>query len=245
MNILLLGATSDIARALAGQLAKRGDHWLLAGRDAAALEEAATDLGIRTGARTSSKVFDVEKHEQAPAFVREAVETLGGIDGVIVAFGLLGDQERGQREPEHAARIIDVNFTAAVALLEPLAAHLEERGAGWILGLSSVAGVRGRRSNYLYGAAKGAFTLYLEGIAHRLAARNVRVKIAKLGFVSSKMTRGMEMPGWAISTPEQAARGLVWLLNSPLQSAFIPWRWWLVMTLIRALPATLFNRTKL
>ena len=245
MNILVLGATSDIARAFAGQLAQRGDHWLLAGRDLASLEEAAIDLGIRTGAKVSSCVFDVEEHDRAPAFVGEVLSTLGSIDGVVVAFGYLGDQERGQREMEHAARIIDVNFTSAVAVLEPFAAYLEERGSGWIMGLSSVAGVRGRRSNYLYGAAKGAFTLYLEGLAHRLAARGVRVKIAKLGFVSTKMTRGMEMPGWAVATPEEAARGLVWLLRSPFQSAFIPWRWWVVMTLIRALPATLFNRTKL
>jgi decaprenylphospho-beta-D-erythro-pentofuranosid-2-ulose 2-reductase len=245
MNILVLGATSDIARALAGRLAQRGDHWLLAGRDTAALEEAATDLGIRTGARATTCAFDAEQHDRAPAFVGEVLTTLGSIDGIIVAFGFLGEQERGQREMEHAARIIDVNFTSAVALLEPFAAYLEERGSGWIMGFSSVAGVRGRRSNYLYGAAKGAFTLYLEGLAHRLAPRNVQVKIARLGFVSSKMTRGMEMPGWAVATPEEVARGLVWLLRSPFQSAFIPWRWWLIMTIIRALPAALFNRTKL
>jgi decaprenylphospho-beta-D-erythro-pentofuranosid-2-ulose 2-reductase len=245
MNILVLGATSDIARAFAGKLAQRGDHWLLAGRDSAALEEAATDLGIRAGAKVSTCVFDAERHDRAHAFAGEVLSTLGSIDGVVVAFGYLGEQERGQREMEHALQIIDVNFTSAVAVLEPFAANLEERGSGWILGLSSVAGVRGRRSNYLYGAAKGAFTLYLEGLGHRLAARGVRVKIAKLGFVSSKMTRGMEVPGWAVATPEEAARGLVWLLRSPFQSAFIPWRWWAVMTLIRALPATLFNRTKL
>jgi short-subunit dehydrogenase len=245
MNILVLGATSDIARALSHQLAVHGDHWWLAGRDAAVLEEAAADLKIRTGAEVAIRTFDAEQRESIAAWVDEAIQGLGTIDGVILAYGLLGEQERAQSDPEHARQIIDVNFTSAVTMLEPLAAHMEGRGSGWILALSSVAGVRGRKSNYFYGAAKGALTLYLEGLAHRLAARGVRVKIAKLGFVASKMTRGMQMPAWAVTTPEAAARGIAWLLRSPFQSAFIPWRWWLIMTLIRALPAAVFNRTKL
>jgi short-subunit dehydrogenase len=176
---------------------------------------------------------------------KKVAGALGSIDGVIVAFGYLGDQERAQAEFAEAARIIEVNFTATVALLEPLAEVLATQRRGWLLGLSSVAGVRGRKSNYVYGAAKGAFTLYLEGLAHRLASSGVQVKIAKLGFVASKMTRGMTMPGWAVATPAEVARGLVWLLKSPFQSAYIPWRWWPIMTIIRLLPARIFNRTKL
>lgn len=245
MNVLVLGATSDIARALVQKLAKAGDHYALAGRNADELAALADDIRIRTAAKVSTLNFDATTSSGHAEFVAKSIATLGAIDGVIVAFGYLGDQMRAQMDAEESARIIQVNFTAAVSLLEPLAAHLEERKTGWILALSSVAGVRGRQSNYMYGAAKGAFTLYLEGLAHRLVASGVRVRIAKLGFVDSKMTRGMTMPQWAVVSPAKAADGLVWLLHSSFQSAYIPWRWWPIMTLIRLLPAKLFNRTQL
>ena len=245
MKILLLGATSDIGRALALRLARTGDHYLLAARDAVEGETAARDLAIRTGAEAAFVRFDACEVKGHGAFIAAAIERLGGLDGVIVCFGYLGAQAAAQGDFAEAARIIEVNFTAAVALLEPAAAHLEERGAGFIVGLTSVAGERGRGSNYLYGAAKGALTIYLEGLAHRLAPRGVRVKIAKLGFVRSKMTRGLSLPGFLQSTPEQAARGIERLLRSQRQAAFIPARWGLVMAVIRALPASIFNRSNL
>ena len=245
MNILILGATSDIGRALALRLAKAGDHYLLAARDAAEGEAAARDLAIRTGAEAAFVAFDACDLEGHRAFIAGAVGRLGGLDGVIVCFGHLGAQAAAQADFEEAARIIGVNFTAAVALLEPVASHLEERGAGFILGLTSVAGERGRRSNYIYGAAKGAFTTYLEGLAHRLAPRGVRVKIAKLGFVRSKMTRGLSLPRFLESTPEEAAGGILRLLRSRRQAAYIPARWALVMAVIKALPASIFNRSNL
>lgn len=245
MKVLVLGATSDIARAFVGQLAQRGDKFLLASRDVETLTRDANDLQIRTQAEVGVAAFDALRPETHADFLRAVLGELEHLDGVIVAFGYLGDQAKAQADPAEAARIIDVNYRAAVAILEPLAAHLEKRGSGWIFGLSSVAGVRGRLSNYVYGSAKAAFTIYLEGLAHRLAAKNVQVKIAKLGFVASKMTRGMPMPKWAVVTPEDAAKGLLWLLRSKFQSAYIPWRWWPIMTLIRALPASLFNKTKL
>ncbi len=245
MKILLLGATSDIGRALALRLARAGDRYLLAARDVAEGKAAARDLAIRTGAETAFVPFDACDVEGHRAFIGGAIERLGGLDGVIVCFGHLGAQASAQADFAEAARIIEVNFTAAVALLEPAAAHLEERGAGFIVGLTSVAGERGRRSNYIYGAAKGAFTTYLEGLAHRLAPRGVRVKIAKLGFVRSKMTRGLSLPRFLESTPQGAACGIERLLRSRRQAAFIPARWALVMAVIRALPAAIFNRSNL
>jgi short-subunit dehydrogenase len=245
MNVLILGATSDIAVALSVRLAKPGDRFALTGRNREELTALATDLQIRTQAQAIAIPFDAADRAAHTAFVAEIVSELGQIDGVIVAFGYLGEQPKAQADPDELARIIEVNFTGAASVLEPLAAHLEARSTGWILGLSSVAGVRGRKSNYIYGSAKAAFTVYLEGLAHRLAARGVAVKIAKLGFVASKMTRGMSMPKWAIVSPDEAARGLCWLLHSSFQSAYIPWRWWPIMTIIRCLPARLFSRTNL
>ena len=245
MKILVLGAASEIGRALLLRIARPGDHFLLAARAATEGELAAQDLHIRTGAAAMFAAFDAAELDKHRDFIHGAIKTLGGLDGVIVCFGYLGTQTTAQSDFAEAARIIEINFTAAVALLEPAAAHLEGQGSGFIVGLSSVAGERGRKSSYIYGAAKSAFTTYLEGLAHRLAPRGVRVKIAKLGFVRSRMTRGLSLPGFLEATPEQAARGLARLMNSRRQSAHIPARWALVMAVVRALPAAIFNRTKL
>ena len=243
MKILVLGATSDIGRALLLNIARPGDHFLLAARDMAEGELAAKDLHIRTGAAATFAAFAATELAKHRDFIHGTIKSLGGLDGVIVCFGYLGTQTVAQSDFAEAARIIEVNFTAAVALLEPAAAHLEEQGSGFIVGLSSVAGERGRKSNYIYGAAKSAFTTYLEGLAHRLAPRGVRVKIAKLGFVRSRMTRGLSLPRFLETTPELAARGIARLMRSDRQSAHIPARWALVMAVVRALPASIFNRS--
>jgi len=245
MKIIVLGATSTIAKALTLQLATADDTFLLAARNSAEGEACAADVQLRTGARTIFLPLDVLAFDGHAAWMKSAVETLGGVDGVLLCFGELGDAGKARTDWSEAKKIIDVNYTAAVALLEPAAAELEARGAGFILALSSVAGERGRQSNYLYGSSKAALTVYLEGLAHRLAPRGVRVKIAKLGFVDSRMTVGLPMAGPLRSTPERAARCLIRFLKSGKQTAFIPWFWEPIMFIIRHLPTRLFNKSKL
>ena len=143
MKVLVLGATSDIGRALALRLAQRDDHFLLAARDAEEGERSAADLRIRTGATATFAPFDATQLATHRDFIERAAATLGGLDGVIVCFGHLGEQAAAQADFAEAARIIELNFTAAVALLEPAAALLEKQGSGFILGLSSVAGCGG------------------------------------------------------------------------------------------------------
>ena len=245
MKYLVLGATSTIARAFVRELARPGDTFLLAARDLAEATALASDLEIRSGIHASALAFDATQFAHHAAWTATAIAQLGGLDGVLLCFGTLGDQARAQTDWTEAQRILEVNYTAAVAVLEPLAAHLIQQGSGVILALSSVAGVRGRQSNYHYGAAKGALTLYLEGLAHRLAPRGVRVKIALLGYVETRMSAGVPMAAPLRAKPERVARSLVRFLHSRRQSAFIPWFWWPIMTLIRALPPWLFNRSKL
>jgi len=245
MKIIVLGATSTIARALTLQLATANDEFLLAARDAGEGEACASDVQLRTGARTIFKRLDALELDSHAAWMKSAVEALGGLDGVILCFGELGDATKAKADWREAKKIVDVNYTAAVTLLEPAAAELESRGAGYILALSSVAGERGRQSNYLYGSAKAALTVYLEGLAHRLAPRGVRVKIAKLGFVDSRMTVGLPMAAPLRSTPERAARCLIRFLRSGKQAAFIPWFWGPIMLIIRLLPTRVFNKSKL
>lgn len=245
MNVLVLGATSDIARALVLKLARPGDHYALAARNQEELRVMADDVQVRTQARVTTLSLDATQLEQHREWVDKALAQTGPLDGVVVAFGYLGEQQQAEKDFAEAERIARVNYLATISLLEPLAAALEARKGGWILGLSSVAGIRGKKSNYIYGSAKAGFTTFLEGLAHRLAPAGVQVKIAKLGFVASKMTRGMTMPKWAVVSPDHAAAGLAWLLQSQFQSAYIPWRWWPIMTIIRLLPARIFNRSNL
>ena len=245
MKIIVLGATSTIGRELMLRLATPADVFLLAARNPAEGEACAADLRVRTGAQAIYKPLDATALDGHAEWMRAAIDALGGLDGVILCFGDLGDPARARREWGEARKVIEVNFTAAVALLEPAAAELETQGKGFILALSSVAGERGRQSNYLYGASKAGLNVFLEGLGHRLAPRGVRVKIAKLGYVESRMSLGVPMAAPLRTTAGQAAEKLVEFLKTPRQSAFIPWFWEPIMLLIRLLPTRIFNKTKL
>jgi NAD(P)-dependent dehydrogenase (short-subunit alcohol dehydrogenase family) len=243
MKIIVLGATSTIGREIARQLAQPTDTFLLAARDPTEGQAVAADLAIRSGAQV---LFDpLEATEGDDAWMRKAIDRLGGLDGVIFCFGELPTPDGPPPTWPEARRTIDVNFSSAVALLEPAAAVLETQGHGFILALSSVAGLRGRRSNYLYGASKAALTVFLEGLAHRLAPRGVRVKIALLGYVQSRMSQGVPMPALLQTSPEAAARKILRFLHSSAQCAYIPWFWQPIMMVIRLLPTRIFNKTKL
>lgn len=245
MKILVLGATSTIARALVLQLATPADEFLLAARNVAEAESIAADLSIRIGCKAVARALEATSCDTHAAWMQEAIAQLGGLHGVIVAFGELGPRASEAYSWPATQSVIEINFSAAVALLEPAAAVLEEQGSGYILALSSVAGVRGRRSNYLYGATKAALTTYLEGLAHRLAPCGVQVKTALLGFVDSAMTEGMPMAAPLRSSPERAAKGILRLLHSGAQRAFIPWFWRPIMLIIRLLPTRIFHKTNL
>jgi short-subunit dehydrogenase len=177
--------------------------------------------------------------------VENAIGKLHGLDGVILCFGELPRQMDVSADWSEAQRVICVNFSAAVALLEPAAEYLERQKRGFILALSSVAGVRGRKSNYLYGASKAALTIFLEGLAHRLAPSGVRVKIALLGYVESPMSAGVSIPSPLRTSANAAAQKILRFLGSGAQSAYIPWYWRPIMTAIRLMPVELFNKTEL
>jgi short-subunit dehydrogenase len=168
-TVLVLGGTSTIARAIADELAARGFDLALAGRDAAELDAVAADLRLRRGVTTTVHrvdVLDMERHAGAlaPCLTAE-------LRGVVLAFGYLGDQRRAEIDPAEARRILDTNLTGCVIALNLVAAHLARTGGGFVCALSSVAGDRGRQSNYVYGAAKAGLTAYLSGLRNRLGTR--------------------------------------------------------------------------
>jgi len=156
--VLILGATSSIARYISYGLAKRGHSLFLAGRDNDELERLAADATVRFDVEAKIGLFDAEDFESHEAFIQDVVHQVGELDGVVVAFGDLGDHAKAIRDFSFAEKIITRNFTGVCSLLTPLADYFDKREKGFIVAISSVAGHRGRQSNYLYVASKWALT---------------------------------------------------------------------------------------
>jgi short-subunit dehydrogenase len=166
-------------------------------------------------------------------------------DITVCAFGYLGDEERARRDPEEAERILRTNYSGAVSILNVVAEDYAARGGGSIIGISSVAGDRGRKSNYLYGSAKAGLTTYLEGLRHRLADKGVHVMTVKPGFVRTRMTEGMELPGALTATPEQVGADILKGYRRKRRTIYSLWMWRFVMLIIRHIPEPIFLKTNL
>ena len=243
MNLLILGANSDVAYATAQQFAAgiKADL-ILASRDMALLEKKARDLEIRHDVKARVMAFDVADPDTHQAFY-EALDPKP--DGVVAAFGYLGDQYRAQSDFNEARTIIQTNFTGAVSILEIVAADFERRGRGFIIGISSVAGERGRQSNYVYGAAKGALSIYLSGLRNRLYKHRVRVLTVLPGFIRTKMTQSLSLPRLLTATPEQAAADIYAAFIKSRDVIYTRWFWRWIMIGIKAIPERLFKRLSL
>lgn len=243
MSVLILGATSRIAQRLAHHYAAGGDAVFVAARDAAEAERIAADVQVRHGGAVGSGAFDAIDFDSHPAFLDAVEAAVGPVDVAILAFGYMGDQVASQSDFSRAKRVIDVNYTGAVSLCEGLAERMEGRG-GSIVGICSVAGDRGRQSNYLYGSAKGAFALYLQGLRNRLFKQNVNVLTVKLGFVDTRMTFGMET-GIPIADPDVVARAIRDAQRRGVDTMYYPRFWGGIMGIIRSVPEAIFKRLSL
>jgi len=242
--VLILGATSAIARGTAAAFARRGHGLILAGRDAAELERDAANLRVRFGVGVRCAPFDAARHETHAAFVEQLRATSGVPEGVVLAFGYLGEQAKAARDFDEALRILDSNFIGAVSILDRIALDMEQRGSGFIVGIASVAGDRGRQSNYTYGAAKGGFALYLQGLRNRLFPAGVQVLTVKPGFVDTGMTFGM--PGlFLVADPQQVGERIARGVEEGRDVLYVPGFWRLIMWIIRTIPETVFKRLKL
>lgn len=243
MNLLVLGANSDIARALAAQFAQAEKANLyLASRDLELLDKKARDLAIRYQVKAVPLYFEATDYASHREFYQKLDPKP---DGVVLAFGYLGDQEKGQEDFQEAKKIIEVNFSGAVSILEIVAADLEQRGQGFIIALSSPAGNRGRRVNYLYGAAKGALTIYLSGLRNRLFKRGVRVLTVLPGFVQTKMTDSLDLPAKLTATPEEAAADIYGAYKKGKEVLYTKWFWKWIMLVIKLIPEKIFKRLSL
>lgn len=239
--VVIVGAGSAVARALAAAFAQQGYELRLAARDQTEARALAADLHLRFGVRATSHAFDALGSDPATQL---ASCFAGEIAGVVVAFGLMHDQRLAEVQHALAYETLHVNFTAAALVCEVAASAMLAQGRGWLCVLGSVAGDRGRQSNYLYGGAKGGLAIYLQGLRHRLAPHGIVVTTIKPGFIDTSMTWGR--PGlFAVANPEQAARGIVQAVAKKRAVAYVPgfWRW--IMAVIRVIPGAIFERTKL
>jgi decaprenylphospho-beta-D-erythro-pentofuranosid-2-ulose 2-reductase len=244
-TVLLLGATSGIGRHIAAAFARRGHDLLVTGRDAEEAERVAADLELRHGVSALAGAFDARDTGSHADFFRHALEAADGrLVGAVIAFGLLGEQEASERDFEEARTVIDVNFTGAVSILTLLAGHLAGQRDGFIVAISSVAGDRGRQSNYTYGSAKGALAIYLQGLRNRLHRSGVRVVTVKPGFVDTGMTYGL--PGmFLMGSPARAGEAVARAVERGRDVVYIPWFWRWVMLIIRLVPERVFKRLRL
>lgn len=242
-TVLVVGGTSDIGRAIARRYAEAGWSVVLSVRDAQAAGRDVADLATRTGASVSVRELDILDDVRRAAFLG-TLDVLP--DTVVCVAGLLGEQGRAERDPAAAQAVFRTNFEAPSLLLADAAERFAARGSGTIVGISSVAGERGRASNYCYGAAKAGFTAFLSGLRNRLAPGGVRVVTVKPGFVRTRMTAGMKLPGPLTAEPDEVGRRVFDAAERGRgEVVYVRPIWRVVMAVIRAIPEPVFKRLKL
>ena len=238
--VLVLGARSDVGREVARAYAALGLPVILAARDVAALEADAADMAIRSGAAARAVTLDVLDVDPKAFF-----DSLGETPRTVVCVvGLLGDQRRAEIDAAYARTVIDTNFTGPAALLAEAAERILAAGGGAIIGVSSVAGERGRKTNYVYGAAKAGLTAFLSGLRHRLADAPVLVMTVKPGFIDTRMTAGMKLPKPLTAQADEVARAILAAHRRGGEVVYVRPVWWAIMAIIRHLPEPVFKRMK-
>lgn len=241
LRVLILGAGSGIAQATARLYAGERAVIGLAGRNAERLGNIADDLKVRGASEVET--FDVDFTTAAvPQTLATMSDRLGGLDHVILAYGVLGDQTLAEHDETMARSIIDVNFGSAAAWALAVADLLEQQGRGSLVVLGSVAGDRGRRANYIYGAAKAGLATLVQGISHRFRGAGPRAVIVKPGPTDTAMTAGMAKGGPLWASPEAVASVVRRAADSGGPVVYAPGRWRPIMAIIRTIPAAVFNK---
>lgn len=244
LKVMLIGATSAIATATAQRYAARGARLYLLARDAERLALMARDLEVRGAPAVHTAVCDLGAAFDAETLIAAAQRDLEGLDVVVIAHGVLPEQSACEQDVAQLRAAFEINTLSTLALLTPLANLMQSQRSGTIAVLSSVAGDRGRQSNYVYGASKAALDAFLSGLRNRLAKHGVQVLTIKPGFVDTPMTAAFKKgPLWA--TPASIADGIVRAVDKKCDVVYLPWFWRGIMMVIRAIPERVFKRLSL
>ncbi|HUY81543.1 MAG TPA: SDR family oxidoreductase [Acidobacteriaceae bacterium] len=240
-TVLALGATSAIGEATLRLLAERGARFYLVARSQEKLHAVAADLHTRGAAGVATQVMDLDDMAAHPAMLAAAAQSLGTIDLALLAHGVLGKQEETEASYVEAAAVLRTNFLSPVSLITWLANYFESMKQGTLAVISSVAGDRGRKNNYVYGASKGALNVFLEGVRARLDGVGVQVLTIKPGFVATPMTAHLPQ-GPLFAKPSQVARGIVKAIEKRRDVVYLPGFWAVIMLIIRLIPGRIFKK---
>lgn len=243
-NIVVVGATSAMAEAVARLYAVEMANIYLLARNVDRLDLIAQDLKVRGANHVYAEAFDAAAFETHGEIIQRAFNVLQRVDVFLVAHGNLPDQSECEQSAERAVEEITVNGTSVVSLLTHAANRMEAQGSGNITVITSVAGVRGRQSNYVYGAAKGLVSTFLQGLSQRLFKSGVHVLDIKPGFVDTPMTSHLKKGAlWA--KPDEVAYLIKRRIEKRSNFAYVPTFWWVIMTITKYIPTFIFNRIKM
>ncbi len=239
--MLILGATSAIGYEAAKCFAGEEAELFLVGRTAEKLEVVAEDLKVRGAKRVETCLFDLTDLERHQELIDRAVVTLDGLDTVLISHGTLGDQQKCQQSVEEMLKEFTANCTSVISLLTILGNYFEQQRHGCIAVVTSVAGDRGRRSNYVYGMTKGAVSLFLQGLRSRLYKAGVSVVTIKPGLVDTPMTAALKK-GPLFASPRVVGEGIYKAIKQRKEVVYLPWYWRYIMLLVKGVPEKVFKR---
>jgi decaprenylphospho-beta-D-erythro-pentofuranosid-2-ulose 2-reductase len=241
---LIVGALSAMAMETARLMAGRSWNLCLVARSKEKLIEFSADLLARGAKKVDYIVMDVAQAADGGKLLSAAEELSGQINNVLVAWGTLGDQSVAEKDLAAAMHILNTNFNHQALCLLGIASRFEERKSGTLVGISSVAGDRGRQSNFIYGSAKGAFSLFLQGLRNRMQKHGVHVVTVKPGFVASPMTRHVKQ-GPLFVGPDVIAQGILKAIERKKDVVYLPWFWLPIMLVIKSIPERIFKKLSL
>ncbi len=244
-NILIIGATSAIAEAVARRYAEQGACLFFVARNIDKLQVISSDLSARGAKEVRIFVMDANDSELLPIMLKEAWQAFGSIDVALIAHGTLPDQQRSELEIPYAISEFRTNGESAIMCIAAIAQRFESQNSGVIAVIGSVAGDRGRSSNYLYAAAKSAIETYASGLRAKLFKKGVHVLVIKPGFVATPMTADLNLPEKLTVTPDSVAKDIHRAIIKRKDVLYTPWFWNWIMLIIRWLPSSIFNRMKL
>lgn len=245
LKVIIIGATSAIAEATARRYAARGARLYLVGRQISRLKDIAHDLEIRGAASVAIANLDINDHARHSDVLDMAWEWLGEVDVMLIAHGTLPEQFACEQSAHTAVMEFNTNATSTIALMTLAAQKLETQRCGALAVISSVAGDRGRQSNYVYGAAKAAISVFASGLRQRLSKSGIAVITIKPGFVDTPMTKKFEKKGRLWAKPDDIARGIVLAIDRRRSVVYLPWVWSIIMLIIKHIPEFVFKRVKL
>jgi len=243
-NILILGATSAIAKHTVRLFAADGDSLYLVARNEDKLKAMKQDMLVRGAKEVNYEILDLADDKQHAQLIQRATNTMGSIDTVLIAYGTLANQEISASSYEKTLKELQINCLSVISLLTILANQLEKQGSGSIAVISSPSGDRGRQSNYIYGTAKGALSIFLQGLRNRLAKSNVHILTIKPGFVDTPMTKGFKK-GFLWVNPEVISKGIYNAIKKKKEVVYLPFFWFFIMIVIKSIPEKIFKHLKL